>query len=88
MAINISWNGILIRLLIKRISYHELTHFYSDHPNKALLIFPITERGNELVNYIPGIPPTRIADLPAVFFGKVLDVVHTACEALSRVPKV
>ncbi|KAE9463611.1 hypothetical protein C3L33_04466, partial [Rhododendron williamsianum] len=52
--------------------------------------FPInvSERGNELVNYIPGIPPTRIADLPAVFSGKVLDIVHTACEALSRVPKV
>ncbi|XP_058204227.1 UDP-glycosyltransferase 87A1-like isoform X2 [Rhododendron vialii] len=52
--------------------------------------FPInvSERGNELVNYIPGIPPTRIADLPAVFSGKVFDVVHTACEALSLVRKV
>ncbi|KAI8574062.1 hypothetical protein RHMOL_Rhmol01G0325400 [Rhododendron molle] len=51
--------------------------------------FPIdvSERGNELVNYIPGIPPTRIADLPTVFYGDALKLVHIPCEAVSRVPK-
>ncbi|XP_058204189.1 UDP-glycosyltransferase 87A1-like isoform X2 [Rhododendron vialii] len=47
----------------------------------------VSERGNELVNYIPGIPPTRIADLPTVFHGDGLKTVHLACEAVSRVPK-
>ncbi|KAE9463610.1 hypothetical protein C3L33_04465, partial [Rhododendron williamsianum] len=51
--------------------------------------FPVdvSERGNELVNYIPGIPPTRIADLPTVFHGDGLKTVHLACDAVSRVPK-
>ncbi|KAH7862224.1 hypothetical protein Vadar_001645 [Vaccinium darrowii] len=51
--------------------------------------FPIdvSERGNELVNYIPGIPPTRIADLPTVFYGDGLKTVHIACAAVSQVPK-
>lgn len=40
-----------------------------------------------MVNYIPGIPPTRIADLPSVFSHEVLEVVRTACEALLRVSK-
>ncbi|KAF7154083.1 hypothetical protein RHSIM_Rhsim01G0240500 [Rhododendron simsii] len=51
--------------------------------------FPIdvSERGNELVNYIPGIPPTRIADLPTAFYGDGLKLVHIPCEAVSQVPK-
>ncbi|KAG5567052.1 hypothetical protein RHGRI_002578 [Rhododendron griersonianum] len=47
----------------------------------------ISQRGNELVNYIPGIPPTRIADLPTVFYGDALKLVHMPCEAVSRVPE-
>ncbi|KAH7862590.1 hypothetical protein Vadar_006861 [Vaccinium darrowii] len=51
--------------------------------------FPVdvSERGNELVNYIPGIPPTRIADLPTIFYGDGLKTGHIACEAVSRVSK-
>ncbi|KAI8574059.1 hypothetical protein RHMOL_Rhmol01G0325300 [Rhododendron molle] len=51
--------------------------------------FPInvSERGNELVNYIPGIPPTRIADLPTLFHGDGLKTVHLVCEVVLQVPK-
>ncbi|XP_057488040.1 UDP-glycosyltransferase 87A2-like [Actinidia eriantha] len=47
----------------------------------------VSERGNELVEYIPGIPPTRIADLPTIFYGDALKVLHRALEAVSLVPK-
>ncbi|PSR95036.1 UDP-glycosyltransferase [Actinidia chinensis var. chinensis] len=47
----------------------------------------VSERGNELVEYIPGIPPTRIADLPTIFYGDGLKVLHRALEAVSLVPK-
>ncbi|KAG5567057.1 hypothetical protein RHGRI_002580 [Rhododendron griersonianum] len=47
----------------------------------------VPERGNELVNYIPGIPPTRIADLPTLFHGDGVKTVHLTCDAVSRVPK-
>ncbi|XP_057472577.1 UDP-glycosyltransferase 87A2-like [Actinidia eriantha] len=47
----------------------------------------VSERGNELVEYIPGIPPTRIADLPTIFYGDALKVLHRALEAISLVPK-
>ncbi|GFZ13433.1 UDP-Glycosyltransferase superfamily protein [Actinidia rufa] len=47
----------------------------------------VSERGNELVEYIPGIPPTRIADLPTIFYGDGLKVLHRALEAISLVPK-
>ncbi|XP_058211865.1 UDP-glycosyltransferase 87A1-like [Rhododendron vialii] len=51
--------------------------------------FPVdvSERGNELVNCIPGIPPTRIADLPTVFYGDGRNVVDITSEAVSQVPK-
>ncbi|KAH7862344.1 hypothetical protein Vadar_003480 [Vaccinium darrowii] len=45
------------------------------------------QRGNELVNYIPGIPPTRIADLPKIFNGDGLELLQLTCDAFSRVPK-
>ncbi|KAF5954337.1 hypothetical protein HYC85_007193 [Camellia sinensis] len=44
------------------------------------------ERGNEVVNYIPGIPPTCIADLPTIFYGALRNVLHLALEAISMVP--
>ncbi|KAI8015871.1 UDP-glycosyltransferase 87A2 [Camellia lanceoleosa] len=47
----------------------------------------VIERGNEVVNYIPGIPPTRIADLPTIFYGALRNVLHLALEAISMVPK-
>ncbi|CAL5353203.1 unnamed protein product [Camellia sinensis] len=47
----------------------------------------VSERGKELINYIPGIPSTRMADLPTVFYGDALKVLHRALEAISLVPK-
>ncbi|KAG6677985.1 hypothetical protein I3842_14G057200 [Carya illinoinensis] len=52
--------------------------------------FPIdslAERGDEHVDYIPGVPSTRIADLPTCLYGKGLTVLDKALEAISWVSK-
>ncbi|KAI3434259.1 uncharacterized protein J3R85_006725 [Psidium guajava] len=51
--------------------------------------FPIdlAERGDELVNYIPGLPPTRLVDLPPFFEGKGRSTLHRALECFPWVPK-
>ncbi|KAL5580641.1 hypothetical protein UlMin_013083 [Ulmus minor] len=51
--------------------------------------FPIqfSEQGHEVVDYIPGVPPTRIADLPAVFYGVAQQVFHRVLEATSNLSK-
>ncbi|KAI3434260.1 uncharacterized protein J3R85_006726 [Psidium guajava] len=51
--------------------------------------FPIdlAERGDELVNYIPGLPPTRLVDLPTFFEGKGRATLHRALECFPWVPK-
>ncbi|KAI6670921.1 hypothetical protein NL676_005806 [Syzygium grande] len=51
--------------------------------------FPIdlAERGDELVNYIPGLPPTRLVDLPTFFEGRGRDTLHRALEGFSWMPK-
>ncbi|XP_052187783.1 UDP-glycosyltransferase 87A1-like [Diospyros lotus] len=47
----------------------------------------LSERGNEVVDYIPGLPSTRLADLPTFFHGDGRKVLHLAVEAMSRVRK-
>lgn len=51
--------------------------------------FPIdlAERGDELVDYIPGLPPTRLVDLPTFFEGKGRTTLHRALECFPWVPK-
>ncbi|XP_057475018.1 UDP-glycosyltransferase 87A1-like [Actinidia eriantha] len=51
--------------------------------------FPVnlSGKGNEQIDYIPGIPPTRIEDLPEIFSGNLLKVLHRLREAISLVPK-
>lgn len=39
--------------------------------------------GNELVDYIPGLPPTRIADLPTCLYGKGNQILNKALESIS-----
>lgn len=47
----------------------------------------LAEQGEELVDYIPGMPPTRIADLPTPFYGIGREVLHTVVEAILLVSK-
>lgn len=51
--------------------------------------FPIdlSERGEERVEYIPGISSTRILDLPSIFYGNGRRVLHRALEICSWVLK-
>lgn len=51
--------------------------------------FPIevSERGEELVDYIPGNSPSRIADLPTIFGKNITAVLNRALEAVSKVSK-
>ncbi|KAK2982741.1 hypothetical protein RJ640_025157 [Escallonia rubra] len=47
----------------------------------------LSERGDEHVNYIPGLPSTRIKDLPTLVYGNGSKVMHRIEEAMSWVPK-
>ncbi|KAF5744476.1 UDP-glycosyltransferase 87A1-like [Tripterygium wilfordii] len=49
--------------------------------------FPVdlSEQGEELVNYIPGIPPTRLVDLPTIFRGRGQQVLNRALESVSSI---
>lgn len=43
--------------------------------------------GNEVVDYIPGIPPTKTRDLPTFFFGTGQQVLDTALNCVSHAAK-
>ncbi|CAK7330437.1 unnamed protein product [Dovyalis caffra] len=51
--------------------------------------FPIDlkERGEELVEYLPGISSTRIVDLPTCVYGHGRDILHRGFEAIAGVSK-
>ncbi|GMI81898.1 UDP-glucosyl transferase 87A2 [Hibiscus trionum] len=52
-------------------------HFPADFP----------EQGNEVVDYIPGLTPTRLADLPTIFYGNGRQVLNIALDCVSSMPK-
>ncbi|KAH9619798.1 hypothetical protein KSS87_010525 [Heliosperma pusillum] len=43
----------------------------------------VPERGNEVVDYIPGLPPTTIADMPTIFHGNGKVVYRRVLESIS-----
>lgn len=45
------------------------------------------ERGEEHVDYIPGLPSTRVVDLPTCFYGKGLNVLDRALESVASLSK-
>ncbi|XVF46193.1 hypothetical protein PTKIN_Ptkin03bG0007700 [Pterospermum kingtungense] len=47
----------------------------------------LSEKGNELVDYLPGITSIRLADLPTFFSGRGRQVLQLALECVSSVPK-
>ncbi|KAJ4725506.1 UDP-glycosyltransferase [Melia azedarach] len=49
--------------------------------------FELSERGEEIVDYIPGLPSIRLADLPTIFYGSGKKVLHRALESVSKVSK-
>ncbi|KAK4605976.1 hypothetical protein RGQ29_000316 [Quercus rubra] len=61
-------------------------HFELLHQNGQFLL-DFSERGDELVEYIPGVSATRIADLPISTQGDYLKTLHRALECVSLVSK-
>ncbi|KAK4855671.1 hypothetical protein QYF36_009628 [Acer negundo] len=51
--------------------------------------FPVelSERGHEIVDYIPGLPPTRLANLPTIFYQTSKQSLHRALEGVGEVSK-
>ncbi|GLU07687.1 hypothetical protein SLE2022_246350 [Rubroshorea leprosula] len=47
----------------------------------------LSERGDEIVDYIPGLPSTTLANLPTFFHGKGNQSFHLALESVSLLPK-
>ncbi|XP_074267545.1 UDP-glycosyltransferase 87A2-like [Silene latifolia] len=43
----------------------------------------VSERGNEVVDYIPGLAPTTIADMPTIYHGNGKKVYHRVLESMS-----
>ncbi|KAG6789628.1 hypothetical protein POTOM_005737 [Populus tomentosa] len=51
------------------------------------MIAPSFQRGEERVDYIPGIPPTRLVDFPNIFHGNGRQILPRTREAVSLVSK-
>ncbi|XVF05804.1 hypothetical protein REPUB_Repub05bG0204200 [Reevesia pubescens] len=47
----------------------------------------LSEQGNDCVDYIPGLTPTRLADLPTIFHGNGRQTLHIALDCVSSMPK-
>lgn len=47
----------------------------------------MVDKGEEPIDYIPGVPPIRIVDIPTCFYGKGLKVLDRSLEAISWLPK-
>ncbi|KAG8371519.1 hypothetical protein BUALT_Bualt13G0096000 [Buddleja alternifolia] len=58
-----------------------LNHHFDSHMNFS------EEEKKQLVSYIPGVPPMRIADLPTPIYGKGREVLPRALEAVALIAK-
>ncbi|MBA0807384.1 hypothetical protein Gohar_023191 [Gossypium harknessii] len=47
----------------------------------------LSEQGNDRVDYIPGLTPICLADLPTILYGSDRQVLHHALDCVSSVPK-
>lgn len=47
----------------------------------------LSAKRNEMIDYIPGLPPTRISDLPPMFSEDAQEMLHKALDQLSWLPK-
>ncbi|KAM7256751.1 hypothetical protein ACFE04_012492 [Oxalis oulophora] len=47
----------------------------------------LSERGDEKVDYIPGLPPTRLVDFPTIFHGQVQEIMKLALACIPPVAK-
>ncbi|KAI3970716.1 hypothetical protein MKX01_024363 [Papaver californicum] len=66
--------------------FSTLYHFHLFTQNEH---FPVdlSERGDEVVDYIPGVSPTRLSDMPGYFEGTGLKVLGRVLEAFDMVRK-
>lgn len=55
--------------------------------NRHLPVLSLSEQGDTKIDYIPGVPSTRLLDLPTPFFGKGQEVLYKCLEAVSCAQK-
>lgn len=63
------------------------SHYHLLHQNGHLPIINLAEQGDNQVNYIPGVPSTRILDLPTPFYGRGQEILHRVLEGISWAQK-
>jgi hypothetical protein len=51
------------------------------------LLYLGTEKGNEIVDYIPGVSPLRLLDLPSFIFASNQYILHRTLDLISWIPK-
>ncbi|XP_021810511.1 UDP-glycosyltransferase 87A1-like [Prunus avium] len=68
-------------------SVYSVFHFFDLVVQHSHFPANLDERGEEHVDYIPGLPSTRVADLPTCFYGKGLNVLDRALESVASVSK-
>ncbi|KAB2604180.1 UDP-glycosyltransferase 87A1-like [Pyrus ussuriensis x Pyrus communis] len=68
-------------------SVYSVFHFFDLLVQHRHFPVNLAERGEEHVDYIPGLPSTRVTDLPTCFYAKGLNVLDRALEAISSLSK-
>ncbi|XP_068338403.1 UDP-glycosyltransferase 87A1-like [Pyrus communis] len=68
-------------------SVYSVFHFFDLLVQHRHFPVNLAERGEEHVDYIPGLPSTRVTDLPTCFYAEGLNVLDRALEAISSLSK-
>ncbi|CAL8998909.1 unnamed protein product [Prunus brigantina] len=68
-------------------SVYSVFHFFDLLVQHSHFPVDLEERGEEHVDYIPGLRSTRVADLPTCFYGKGLNVLDRALESVASLSK-
>ncbi|KAI5321631.1 hypothetical protein L3X38_030702 [Prunus dulcis] len=68
-------------------SVYSVFHFFDLLVQHSHFPVNLEERGEEHVDYIPGLPSTRVADLSTCFYGKGLNVLDRALESVALLSK-
>ncbi|CAB4282126.1 unnamed protein product [Prunus armeniaca] len=68
-------------------SVYSVFHFFDLLVQHSHFPVDLEERGEEHVDYIPGLPSTRVADLPTCFHGKGVNALDRALESVASLSK-
>ncbi|KAK8645697.1 hypothetical protein V6N13_119520 [Hibiscus sabdariffa] len=77
----------LCKLLCSKTPNILITFVNCYHRRVVATFLCIIEQGSELVDYIPGLTPTRLADLPTIFHVNDQQVLSLVLDCVSSMPK-